>query len=220
MTDEAKTRNLYDRIADVHNVALKVNGYRQSLTKYLRTLDLELGPDALVLDAGSGTGIATLGLAGTGLNFKRTIALDLSAKSLNVAREEFHKDRMARGAKIDVVQGDMLEFPFAENTFDLVITCGALEYIPLDTGLSEMARVLKPSGKLVLIPVKPSIVGSVLEVLYKFKSHKTDDVERVAQRYFSIVGNHRFPPIEPMGWSKNAFLLEKNNIAQATAISE
>ncbi len=211
MTDEAKTRNLYDRIADVHNVALKMNGYRQSLTKYLRTLNLELGPDPVVLDAGSGTGIATLGLSGAGFGIKRTIALDLSAKSLKVAREQFQKDRNARPSKIEVVQGDILGFPFGDGTFDLVITCGALEYIPLDKGLSEIARVLKPGGKLVLIPVKPSLVGSVLELLYKFKTHKVDDVKRVALRYFSIVSDHRFPPIEPMGWSKSGLLLEKKS---------
>ncbi|NNE67386.1 MAG: class I SAM-dependent methyltransferase [Pyrinomonadaceae bacterium] len=209
MIDEAKTRRLYDRIADVHNVALKVNRYRHSVTKYLRSLNLDLGPDPLVLDAGSGTGIQTLGLASAGLNLKRAIALDISPKSLHVAREQFRKDRVLEARKIDVIQGDILEFPFGDNTFDLALTCGALEYVPLDKGLEEIARVLKPGGKLVLIPVKPSVVGTVLEVLYKFKTHKVDDVKRIALRHFNIVGNHTFPPIEPMGWSKRIFLLEK-----------
>ncbi|MDH3494494.1 MAG: hypothetical protein OEM82_13140, partial [Acidobacteriota bacterium] len=71
MADETKTRKLYDRIADVHNVALKVNRYRQSVTKYLRSLNLDLGPEPLILDAGSGTGIQTLGLASAGLNLRR-----------------------------------------------------------------------------------------------------------------------------------------------------
>ncbi|MDH3494846.1 MAG: class I SAM-dependent methyltransferase, partial [Acidobacteriota bacterium] len=138
-------------------------------------------------------------------------ALDISHKSLKVAREQFHRDRIPDAARIDVVQGDMLGFPFAANTFDLVLTCGALEYVPLADGLAEMARVLKPGGKLVLIPVKPSVVGTVLEVLYKFKTHKVDDVKRVALRHFNIVGNHTFPAIEPMSWSKRIFLLEKKH---------
>ncbi len=49
----------------------------------------------------------------------------------------------------------------------------------------------------------------MLEVLYKFKTHKMDDVKRIALRYFDIVGNHTFPAIEPMSWSKRIFLLEK-----------
>lgn len=210
MTDEAKTQKLYDRIADVHNVALKMNGYRQSVTKYLRSLNMDLGPDPVVLDAGSGTGIQTLGLASAGLNIKRTVAFDISIKSLRVARDQFRKDKKVDAAALDLVQGDILSFPFAENTFDLVLSCGALEYVPLDAGMAEIARVLKKGGKLVFIPVKPSVVGSVLEVLYKFKTHKMEDVKRIALRHFSIVGNHTFPAIEPMGWSKRVFLLEKN----------
>jgi ubiquinone/menaquinone biosynthesis C-methylase UbiE len=58
----SKTQNFYDRIADVHNIALKLNGYRDSVAKYLRSLDLEIDSDSFVLDAGSGTGIVTMGL--------------------------------------------------------------------------------------------------------------------------------------------------------------
>ena len=36
---KTKTQGLYDRIADVHNLAMKVNGYRASVAKYLKSLD-------------------------------------------------------------------------------------------------------------------------------------------------------------------------------------
>jgi hypothetical protein len=74
-----------------------------------------------------------------------------------------------------------------------------------------MARVLKVHGKLVLIPVKPSVVGTVLEFLYKFKIHRIEDVKTATMRNFSIVGNYEFAPIEPIGWSKSIFLLEKQS---------
>lgn len=211
MVNDTKTRNLYDRIADVHNVTLRMNGYRRSVAKYIRSLELELGRDPLVLDAGSGTGILTLALASTDLKIKRSVALDLSHKSLVIAKEQFEKDKWTDSSKTDVVQGDINRFPFADNTFDLIITCGALEYVPLDWGMEEMARVLKIRGKLVLIPIKPSVVGTVLEILYKFKRHKIEDVKTVAMRNFSIVGNYEFAPIEPIGWSKSIFLLEKQS---------
>ena len=89
------------------------------------------------------------------------------------------------------------------------MTCGVLEYVNLDEGLCELSRVLKPSGKLVLIPVKAGFVGAVLELLYNFKIHPMKEVRRIAQRYFTIVGNHEFPISEPIGWSKTIFLLEK-----------
>jgi demethylmenaquinone methyltransferase/2-methoxy-6-polyprenyl-1,4-benzoquinol methylase len=205
----SKTQNFYDRIADVHNLALKVNGYRSSVTKYLNSLDLEVDSESYVLDAGSGTGIVTLGFQDTGIRPKKTIALDLSLNSLKLAREQFEKERSIDAANICAVQANVLEVPFADETFDLIVTCGVLEYVPLDAGLREMARLLKPGAKLVFIPVKPSLVGSVLELLYKFKIHPLDEVRRISEKYFKIVGNHEFPISDPIGWSKTIFLLEK-----------
>jgi ubiquinone/menaquinone biosynthesis C-methylase UbiE len=205
-----KTQSFYDRIADVHNFALKLNGYRRSVAKYLRSLDLELGPESVVLDAGSGTGIVTMSLLDSGFKPKRVVALDLSYNSLRISREQFAKKK--RYSNIDGVQGNILTLPFAENTFDMVMTCGVLEYVNLDEGLKELSRVLKPNGKLVLLPVKAGIVGSMLEILYNFKIHPLNDVKAVSRQYFNIVGNHEFPIAEPISWSKTIFLLEKKAV--------
>ena len=207
---KSNTQSLYDRIADVHNLALKLNGYRDSVAKYLRSLDLNITPDSLVLDAGSGTGIVTMSLQDAGYQFKRTIAFDLSYNSLRLSREQFRKDKKTDARRISTTQGNVLSLPFADETFDVIITCGVLEYVPLDDGLRELARVLKPEAKLVLMPVKPSFIGSVLEFLYNFRIHPIKDVRKISQRYFKIVGNHKFPMIEPISWSKTIFLLEKS----------
>ena len=206
---EKKTQSFYDRIADVHNLALKVNGYRKSVAKYLRSLELKIDRESLVLDAGSGTGIVTLGFQDAGFRPRKTIAFDLSANSLKIAREQFEKEQKIDAENVVSVQGNVLELPFADGAFDLVLTCGVLEYVSLDAGLKELGRVLKPGGKLVFIPVKPSFVGSVLELLYNFKIHPLEDVKRISGRYFNIVGNHEFPTTEPIGWSKTICLLEK-----------
>lgn len=205
-----KTQSFYDRIADVHNFALKLNGYRRSVAKYLRSLDLEVGPESVVLDAGSGTGIVTMSLLDSGFKPKRVVALDLSYNSLRLSREQFAKKK--RYSNIDGVQGNIVTLPFAENTFDMVMTCGVLEYVNLDEGLKELSRVLKPNGKLVLLPVKAGIVGSMLEILYNFKIHPLNDVRSVSRQYFNIVGNHEFPINEPISWSKTIFLLEKKAV--------
>lgn len=208
-TLKSKTQNFYDRIADVHNLAMKVNGYRASVAKYLRSLDLKIDENSLVLDAGSGTGIVTLGFHSAGFHPKKTVALDLSFNSLQVSREQFEKDKKTRAKKISAVQGNILSLPFADETFDLVLTCGVLEYVALDDGLKEFARVLKKDANLVLIPVKPSIVGSVLEIFYNFKIHSIKETKKTAKQYFEIVGNHKFPLNEPISWSKTIFLLKK-----------
>jgi len=202
-----KTQSFYDRIADVHNFALKLNGYRRSVAKYLRSLDLDLGPDSVVLDAGSGTGIVTMSLLDSDFRPKRVVALDLSFNSLRLSCEQFAKKK--RYSPIVGVQGNILALPFNDGAFDMVMTCGVLEYVNLDDGLRELSRVLKPNGKLVLLPVKAGIVGSMLEILYNFKIHPLNDVRRVSRQYFNIVGNHEFPINEPISWSKTIFLLEK-----------
>ncbi len=209
MQRKSKTQNFYDQIAEVHNFALQVNGYRRSVAKYLRSLDLEIDKNSLALDAGSGTGIVTKAFHSAGFRPKRTVALDLSFNSLKVSREQFRKDKRTAAKSISAVQGNILDLPFPDKTFDVVLTCGVLEYVPLEDGLKEMARVMKKGSKLVLIPVKPSIVGKVLEILYKFKKHPIQDVRRVAKKHFKIVGDYDFPMTEPIGWSKISFLLEK-----------
>lgn len=204
-----KTQTFYDRIADVQNLAMKVNGYQDSVAKYLRSLELEINPDSLVLDAGSGTGIVTKSFYKAGFAPKKTFALDLSFNSLKVAREQFVKDKRIRAENICAIQGNILNLPFRDETFDLVLTCGVLEYVPLEEGLREFARVMKKGGKLILIPVKPSFVGSVLKLLYNFKLHPIKDVRKSAQKYFDIKGDYKFPIIEPISWSKVIFLLQK-----------
>ena len=188
---------------------MKINRYRHSVAAYLQSLDLKIDENSLVLDAGSGTGIVTLGFQTAGFHPKKTVALDLSLNSLKVAQQEFEKDSRVAAENVASVQGNVLNLPFADATFDLVLTCGVLEYVPLNDGLNEMARVLKTGAKLVMIPVKPSLVGSVLEILYKFKTHKIEDVRRIAQQNFNVIGDYNFPLTEPIGWSKMIFLLEK-----------
>ena len=204
-----KTQKFYDRIADVHNLAMKLNGYSSSIVKYLYSLDLPINSESSVLDAGCGTGLVTLSFYKANYRPKETFALDLSFKSLEVAKEQFEEDANVAINNVRFIQGNLLSLPFGDEKFDLVLTCGALEYVPLESGLGEIARVLKKDGTLVLLPVRQSVVGSVLEVLYNFKIHSIEEVRMIAQHYFQIVGNHRFPLSEPIGWSKNGFLLQK-----------
>jgi ubiquinone/menaquinone biosynthesis C-methylase UbiE len=204
-----QTKNFYDQIADVHNLSFKINGYRQSLEKYLIGRNLVLPENFSVLDAGCGTGIMTSALYGSGMRPYQTVAFDLSNKSLNIARKEFIEDKKVVHNTIRYVQGNILSLPFGDNTFDLILTCGVLEYVPLDDGFAEVARVLKPDGYVVFLPIRPSLIGKVLERVYSFKTPNTKQVIRTVHNHFTIVEHHNFPIVEPIGWSKNLFLLQK-----------
>jgi ubiquinone/menaquinone biosynthesis C-methylase UbiE len=206
---KTKAQHFYDRIADFHNLAMKLNGYRPSLAKYLKSLELEITPESVVLDAGCGTGLATLALYSAGYRPKKTIAFDLSFNSLTVAREQFAEDKKVRNSEVNELQGNLLAIPLADNSVDFIITCGALEYVPIETGIQEISRVLKPNGELIFIPVRRSPISAVLEIIYDFKTHKTREVRRALQTNFRLVSNHKFPITEPISWSKISFHLQK-----------
>jgi len=206
---KSKTQSFYDRIAEVQTLAMKISGYRDSVAEYLLSLDVEIGPDSMILDAGSGTGIVTMALQDAKFDHKKIVALDISFNSLKLSREQFEKEKDIDSDKISALQSNILAMPFEDGTFDLVLTCGVLEYVGLDDGLSELARVTKKGGKVVLLPVRPSVVGAVLELLYNFKIHPVKRVRTIAQKYFNIVGDGKFPLTQPIAWSKMIFLLER-----------
>jgi ubiquinone/menaquinone biosynthesis C-methylase UbiE len=206
---KSKTQNFYDRIAEVQNLALKINGYRDSVAEYLLSLDLDLKPGSLILDAGSGTGIVTMALQDAKFHPRKIVAVDISYNSLKLSLETFEKEKDIIDEDICAVQSNILRLPFEDETFDLVLTCGVLEYVDLEEGMRELSRILKKGSKLVLLPVKPSIVGSVLELLYNFKIHPLKNVRKIAQNYFNIIADDEFPLTQPIAWSKTIFLLEK-----------
>ena len=70
------------------------------------------------------------------------IALDQSERMVELTR--------ARG--IDARLGDVQELPFEDESFDCVVAAWMLYHVPdLDRGLAELARVLRPAGRLVAV---------------------------------------------------------------------
>lgn len=97
-----------------------------------------------VLDVGCGTGTGLTPYADAGC----TVAgVDVSAAMLERAEA-----RLGARAELQLTEGDTL--PFADDRFDLVTTSMVLHEVSEDarTGfVSEMARVTKPGGKMLLV---------------------------------------------------------------------
>ena len=206
--NEARAGSYYDRIARLYDLTFKLNGYGRSLDTYFAIHPLPVDQGARILDAGCGTGLLTLALL-RAIGFPVSItALDLSSTSVAAARKSFY---YSPGSKRDVTfaQGNLLSLPFADESLDLVVTSGALEYVKLADGLAELARVIVPGGHLLHLPVHPSPVGVLLEILFRFKSHPPHEVKDQTEKHFRIVHQYRFPRKEAIGWSKTAILAQK-----------
>jgi SAM-dependent methyltransferase len=95
---------------------------------------------AQLLEVGCGTGaLAARCVAELGCE---VVALDASAEMVRATQ--------ARG--IDVMTGDVQELPFADGAFDCAVAAWMLYHVPdLDRGVAELARVLRPGGRLVAI---------------------------------------------------------------------
>jgi ubiquinone/menaquinone biosynthesis C-methylase UbiE len=206
--NEAKAGSYYDKIARLYDLTFKLNGYGRSLDQYLALNPLSLSRGARILDAGCGTGLLTLALLRS-IRFPVNItALDLSATSIVEAKKAVSQSP-GRPRDVSFTQGNVLSLPFADNSFDLVVTSGALEYVPLKEGLDELARVIAPEGQLLHLPCRPTPASTFLEILFRFKSHSPRAVLQNTERHFRVVHHYRFRPLEIIGWSKSALLAQK-----------
>jgi ubiquinone/menaquinone biosynthesis C-methylase UbiE len=205
---ESKAGSFYDSIAGLYNLTFKFNGYQRSLRRYLKRNPLPLRRGARILDAGSGTGLLTLTLLDSLENPSHITAVDLSASSLETARKSV-QEVVAKRHTVDFVQGNVLALPFEDDSFDFIVTSGALEYVPLTAGFEELARVLVPRGFLLHLPIKPSLASRVLEIMFHFKAHPPMEVAENTNRYFRVVRHDEFPPLDPIGWTKTAVIAQK-----------
>lgn len=125
-----------------------------------------LRPGGYALDVCCGTGMLALeqakavGAAGkvVGLDFCREM---LTVAEKNIARTEY-------GPVIELVEGNAMSLPFADNTFDSATIGFALRNVPdIEAVLREMRRVVKPGGAVVSLDLaKPG--APVFKQLYYF----------------------------------------------------
>ncbi|MDG1037614.1 MAG: bifunctional demethylmenaquinone methyltransferase/2-methoxy-6-polyprenyl-1,4-benzoquinol methylase UbiE [Polaribacter sp.] len=101
-----------------------------------------------ILDIATGTGDLAIMMAA--LKPDRIVGLDISEGMLEVGKQKIIRDNLSD--KIEMIVGDSEEMPFADNTFDAItVSFGVRNFANLNKGIKEIARVLKPTGVLVIL---------------------------------------------------------------------
>ena len=107
-----------------------------------------------ILDIATGTGDFAI-LAARRLDPDRIIGVDISEGMMEVGREKVRKAGL--NDTIYFMKDDCTDLSFDNDTFDAVtVAYGARNFEDLDAGLSEMCRVLKPGGHLMLVELTTS----------------------------------------------------------------
>ncbi|MHB0885921.1 MAG: class I SAM-dependent methyltransferase [Bacillota bacterium] len=160
---ERYVHNLFAAIAhhyDVMNLVMSGGMLRLWQRAFAGRTGLQPGERAL--DVAAGTAELSLILARQAGPSGHVTGIDFSAEMLEVGRDKVAAARARRGgdrmAPIDLVEGNALSLPFADNTFDCAGSGFALRNVKdIPKAISEMARVVKPGGQVITLELsKPS----------------------------------------------------------------
>jgi demethylmenaquinone methyltransferase/2-methoxy-6-polyprenyl-1,4-benzoquinol methylase len=152
-----QVEKMFDRIAfryDFLNHFLSAGidiGWRKKAIKELKRVD----PKS-VLDVATGTGDMAI-LASKLLNAEKIIGIDISEGMLEIGKKKI--ERLGLQQRIELLKGDSETIIFNSNSFDAVtVAFGVRNFQDLELGLSEIKRVLRPGGKLIVLEcTKPKL---------------------------------------------------------------
>jgi demethylmenaquinone methyltransferase/2-methoxy-6-polyprenyl-1,4-benzoquinol methylase len=143
---------MFDRIAGVYDAMNSVMTAGLHHRWRERAADLaRVGPGKRALDVATGTGDLAIALARRGTD---VVGSDFSEGMLERAR--------AKNAAVRWEQANALALPYPDDSFDAAtVGFGARNFSDLRQGLSEMTRVVRPGGRVVVLeittPTKPPL---------------------------------------------------------------
>lgn len=189
----------HDRISREESQLLTSNRKFYFITQKSEDLKLKLalqwGRGKKILDYCCGEGPTSLKLAQEGL---QVTGIDISPEQIKKAKEQAQKKGVEDLTSFLVMDGENMKFE--NNSFDLITCFGVLHHLDIKKAYSELARVLKPSGK--IICTEPIIHNPVFQLYRKMTPHLRTKWEvghisgrkeiKLAEKYFGRVEKRFF----------------------------
>jgi len=152
--EAGQVRAMFDRIAGVYdlmNTAMTAGLHHRWRA---RAADLaRVSPGSRVLDVATGTGDLAIELSRRVAPGGEVIGSDFAEGMLARARTKVSGAQNG-SATPRFEWGDALELPYADSTFDAAtVGFGARNFDDLGRGLAEMARVVRPGGRVVVLEI-------------------------------------------------------------------
>ncbi len=173
-----------DKVRDVYDgpqgallaTASLLSGHIAAGDRLLRSRQFDLRGAKRILDVGSGAGQIAKHLLKYADRGAQLTCFDLSLEMLRRAR-----NRLKSSAPGHLV-ADLTRLPFADETFDCV-TCGyVLEHLPdAQSGLTELARVMRPGSKMLLLTTEDNFSGAWTSRLWCCRTYNRKELFKTCQ---------------------------------------
>jgi demethylmenaquinone methyltransferase/2-methoxy-6-polyprenyl-1,4-benzoquinol methylase len=153
--EEAQVRAMFDRIAGFYDRMNSVMTAGMHHRWRARAADLASAPTAgTALDVATGTGDLALELARRVGPEGMVVGTDFSERMLELARAKAAGLTSPGIGQLRFEPANALELPYRDAEFDVAtVGFGARNFASLEQGLSEMVRVVKPGGHVVVLEI-------------------------------------------------------------------
>jgi len=152
-----------------------VTGHEALAGRLIRPDGFDVRGCKSILDAGCGNGRYSVYLLKTADPDARLTAFDLSQNMLARARRRLHSDRVTFAA------ADVTKLPYPDAAFDAAVCGWVLEHLPDPRpGLRELARVLQPGGKLLLMCTEDTFTGAWCSRLWHCRTYNRGELREAS----------------------------------------
>ncbi|CAM3974471.1 demethylmenaquinone methyltransferase [Lederbergia lenta] len=164
---EERVHHVFEKIYGNYDKMNSIISFQQHIKWRNATMEkMAVSKGEKALDLCCGTGDWTIALAKHVGEEGKVVGLDFSQNMLKIAKEKTDQENLQQ---IELIQGNAMELPFSDNSFDYVTIGFGLRNVPdYIQVLKEMNRVLKPGGMAVCLDTSQPTLPVYRQLYYTY----------------------------------------------------